>query len=280
MEESTPRQTTEESTPRPTIQCPHELENRNTCSVYIPTDSIFQNTQIDTFFEDAEFIKELSCTPFTCTSVYEYRHIQYCVRFMNNLVSKVSLESEISIYRSLQEANYSFISNLVYADISNKKYRDSYFIFEYEEGYTLEEYCKTQPAISFEFAFHFTSYLEEALDTLHGLGVLHHDIKPANIYIPTTSWIPKLLDFGEAITFQPGEETPLSSEYYGSPKYSHPDSFPFPFSACKYLPEYDYYSVGLLLRDDIAPRINRIHERNEILQLANTFMRNKKSLNV
>ncbi len=261
----------EEYTPRPIIQCPHEVEDRNTCSVYIPTNSIFQDIQIDTFFEDAEFCNELGFTSFTSTSVYKYNNLKYCVRFINNLVDKVSIENEITVYKLLQENNYKFISKLVYADISNKKFRDSYFIFEYEEGYTLEEYCKTQPAISFEFAHHLAINLEQALKELHALGILHHDIKPSNIYIPTSSWIPELLDFGEAMTFHPGESTPLSSEYCGSPRYSHPDSFPLPFHACKYLPEYDYYSVGLIIQDDIVPRIHRYHEQKDALVLAKHF---------
>ncbi len=261
----------EEHTPKPTVICSPLEESRRTIYVYRSKDSIFDNLEIDDFFESAEFLADLASGPFTVTSLYTFNNKKYAVRFVNNSIDKVSLENEIAIYRRLQEAKFPYISSLLYADISSTKFRTSYFIFDYEEGYTLSEYIRTQPAISLEFAFHFAKQMENALELLHGQGILHHDIKPDNIYIPTSSWIPQLLDFGEAIEFTPGELTPLSSEYCGSPRYSHPDAFPLPFSQYRYMPQHDYYSVGVILRDDIAPRIHRMHEQGEVVALAQYF---------
>lgn len=266
----------EESTPKPTLICSPLDENKKVSRVFCCKDSIFDNLDIEEFFDCAKLVSDLSTNGFTVTSLYEYIGKKYVVRFVNNSINKFSLETEIKIYSHLQNAKYSYISNLIYADISNTKHRTSHFIFEYEEGYTLEEYIRTQPAISLEFASHFAKHMKNALESLHEHGILHHDIKPANIYIPTTTWIPQLLDFGEAIEFTPGELTPLSAEYCGSPRYSHSDAFPGPFTACQYMPSYDFYSVGIVLRDDLAPRLQRHHEQREVLLLAQCFLHHKK----
>jgi len=69
-------------------------------------------------------------------------------------------------------------------------------IFEYLEGGTLLESLNRGP-ISLEEVVELGTQLADALDLMHGSGVLHRDIKPSNIGY-SSDGTPKILDFGLA----------------------------------------------------------------------------------
>jgi hypothetical protein len=69
-------------------------------------------------------------------------------------------------------------------------------IFEYLEGGTLLDSLRRGP-ISLEEVIDLGTLLADALDRVHGSGVLHRDIKPSNIGY-TSDGVPKILDFGLA----------------------------------------------------------------------------------
>ena len=69
-------------------------------------------------------------------------------------------------------------------------------IFEYLEGGTLLDSLSRGP-ISLEEVIDLGTQLADALDLVHGSGVLHRDIKPSNIGY-TSDGVPKILDFGLA----------------------------------------------------------------------------------
>ena len=68
--------------------------------------------------------------------------------------------------------------------------------FEYLEGGTLLDSLRRGP-IALEEVIHLGTLLADALDRVHGSGVLHRDIKPSNIGY-TSEGVPKILDFGLA----------------------------------------------------------------------------------
>ena len=69
-------------------------------------------------------------------------------------------------------------------------------IFEYLEGGTLLDSLRRGP-IALDEVKHLGTLLADALDRVHGSGILHRDIKPSNIGY-TSDGVPKLLDFGLA----------------------------------------------------------------------------------
>jgi len=69
-------------------------------------------------------------------------------------------------------------------------------IFEYLEGGTLLDSLSRGP-LTLEEVIDLGTVLADALDRVHGSGVLHRDIKPSNIGY-TSDGVPKILDFGLA----------------------------------------------------------------------------------
>lgn len=74
---------------------------------------------------------------------------------------------------------------------------ESFIVTEWVDGPTLTRWRQDQPSVSLHVAVDLTIRLASILDSCHGEGVVHRDIKPDNIILkasdPTQPW---LLDFG------------------------------------------------------------------------------------
>ena len=73
----------------------------------------------------------------------------------------------------------------------------AYFVMEYVQGISFQDYLKDRGSISWQEAKRILVPVMEALAAVHGKGIVHRDVTPDNIYITTEGQV-KLLDFGAA----------------------------------------------------------------------------------
>lgn len=265
----------EPQTPRPVLDLCGETDgyNRVIEHKYVFPGGIFEDMSVEDFLEEAIFRKELGSGSYSITSLYDWDGRQYVVRFINDFMDNQCLINEMAIYNTLQEETHEHCLHLLYADVSCGHFSNSYFIFAYKEGMTLQEYVDASDAISVEFACHLALHLEKAIRGIHALGIFHRDIKPANIFLCKDTWIPCLFDFSDALTF-PDEAQSPQSEYVGSPKYSHPRMLEqrYSFQPEVFRADYDMYAAGIILRDDILPLVRRQGDKQTVLALVHYFL--------
>ena len=86
-----------------------------------------------------------------------------------------------------------------YADPVGK--RRPYLVMEYFDGQTLQEYVEAGGPVPLADAKSLARALAEALAAAHANGVLHRDVKPANVMVKRTpsGWDVRLIDFGLAM---------------------------------------------------------------------------------
>jgi serine/threonine-protein kinase len=131
-----------------------------------------------------------------------------------------------------------------------------YLVMEFVRGHTLDEEISARGPLTPERMAGVLDQVADALDTAHGLGVLHRDIKPGNVMVSVDSktLLVKLADFGVAKIIQPGlalekpRETPRNS-IIGSPAYMSPEQLRMgePMS-----PRSDLWELGVLVYEALT----------------------------
>ncbi|HEY4364507.1 MAG TPA: serine/threonine-protein kinase [Bryobacteraceae bacterium] len=121
---------------------------------------------------------------------------------------------EIKIQASLQHPNIAVLRTAVRAD------QNILMIMELVEGSSLEAMLRRGP-LPLAQAVRIADDILGALSYAHGRGVIHRDVKPANILV-TTGGLPKLMDFGIARAAGDNQLT-QSGMAVGSPHYMSPE---------------------------------------------------------
>jgi serine/threonine protein kinase len=95
------------------------------------------------------------------------------------------------------------------------------FIFmDYVSHPTLSDYLKQSGGLPEKDSLRMFSHLVEALESLHGQGVAHKDLKPENVFIDPVTHQIKVIDFGLSVVVSEGE---LVKAYCGSPMFMAPE---------------------------------------------------------
>ena len=96
----------------------------------------------------------------------------------------------------------------------------SFIAMEYVEGFNLKQILKDKTPLTFERVAEIISSVADALDYAHRKGIVHRDVKPANIIITPDGTV-KITDFGIAKI----ETSSLTStgQFLGTPNYMSPE---------------------------------------------------------
>ncbi|MHC1744629.1 MAG: protein kinase [Syntrophobacteraceae bacterium] len=107
--------------------------------------------------------------------------------------------------------------NIVRVYDIEERFQTVFIVMEYLEGYALDSLLERLGRIPVPRAVHFLSQVCEGLAYAHGTGIIHQDIKPANLFVQAQDQI-KILDFGLAC--RPGSEDPnlAGTIFYAAPE--------------------------------------------------------------
>ena len=142
--------------------------------------------------------------------------------------------------RSMAAWRHPNILPVHYADNQDDVY---YFVMEYVRGLDLEQllkqYASENELPPHEDVLRIGRAVGEALDYAHSKGIIHRDVKPANVMIADDGRV-VLTDFGLAMDVSQGS----MGEVFGSPQYIAPEQAR---SSAKATHLSDLYSLGVML---------------------------------
>ena len=138
-----------------------------------------------------------------------------------------------------------------------------YYVMSYVEGATLREHMDTIRLLPIAETLRLACDVLEALDHAHGHGIIHRDVKPANIVLAGTGAV--LLDFGiaRAVIASGSDRLTRSGIAVGTSTYMSPEQIT---ALVDIDHRSDLYSVGCVLFECLAGQAPYVH-RNEALVL-------------
>ncbi|HJW96400.1 MAG TPA: serine/threonine-protein kinase [Thermoanaerobaculia bacterium] len=98
----------------------------------------------------------------------------------------------------------------------------SFIAMEYVEGQNLKEVLQQGRAMSFEQIGDIAAQVADALDFAHSKGIVHRDVKPANIIL-LEGMRAKITDFGIAKIASGGANLTSTGQFLGTPNYMAPE---------------------------------------------------------
>ena len=111
--------------------------------------------------------------------------------------------------------------NIVAITTAEKQENVFFIVMEYVEGETLENIIAVKGAIDLNRALDFTCQICNAVDHAHTQGVIHRDLRPANVLITENDMV-KVADFGTSRFL---EIAAHGTTVIGSPPYMAPEQF-------------------------------------------------------
>lgn len=138
-----------------------------------------------------------------------------------------------------------------------------YLVMELLKGQTLQDYLDQHKSLSREEAVDIGLQILLGLECAHGLGVVHRDLKPGNVFLDEqgVGRVAKLLDFGIAKYAASGDSTDECS-LLGTVGYMAPEQV---VSSKRVNHRADIYSLGLVLFEAINGTPAYSGDRTEVL---------------
>ena len=123
-----------------------------------------------------------------------------------------------------------------------------YLVMEYVDGTNLRDLLAQVGTLPDARAVAIAVDVARALEAVHEGGIVHRDVKPANVMI-TRRGVAKLMDFGIAQVGEESQRTQIAAGHPGTPLYMSPEQA----SGQGYLDgRSDLYALGLVLYEMVA----------------------------
>jgi len=117
----------------------------------------------------------------------------------------------------------------------------SYIAMDYLKGENLLAYCKPEKLLPGREVLQVLVKVADALDYAHENGVVHRDVKPANIIYDRETGVMKVTDFG--VAFLTDSSKTKTGTILGSPSYMSPEQL----AGMKVDGRSDLFSLGVTL---------------------------------
>ena len=141
-------------------------------------------------------------------------------------------------YRKLMKLSHPLLPKIYYAAEGEGR---TCVIEQYVDGRNLQDVLDREGALPEETVRRVGLQLCDALEFLHGQGIIHRDIKPSNI-IMKEDGVLCLIDFGAARVIK--EDAEQDTRILGTPGFAPPEQYGF--AATDY--RSDFYAVGMTLK--------------------------------
>jgi serine/threonine protein kinase len=125
----------------------------------------------------------------------------------------------------------------------------SFIAMEYVEGPTLKEIIQRPDPISHAELANLLAQVADALDYAHARGIVHRDVKPANIILPPGSGV-KITDFGIAKIAAESANLTTTGQFLGTPNYMAPEQV----KGAPVDGRTDIFSLGIVIYEGLTRR--------------------------
>lgn len=159
-------------------------------------------------------------------SVYEVEHVELGKRFvLKALLRELSRRDDLvqrlrNEWRALARLQHANIVNVTDAGTSGNGV--PFYVMERLEGATLAAVLRQKRRLHVLEAVHVAACVLEALSAAHDIGIIHRDVKPANVFIVSGGGV-KLLDFGIAKIADATGVVTARGLAVGTPRYMSPE---------------------------------------------------------
>jgi len=187
-------------------------------------------------------------------TVYAVRHANTDEKLALKLLHPALAENEAAVHRFRTEARApvriesEHVVRVVDADVAEALGRVPYIVMERLRGQDLRSELKRRGALPAGEVVLYLSQVARALDKAHNLGIVHRDMKPANLYVMRRedgSPLVKVLDFGIAkLTDDAAKELTVAGQVFGTPWYMAPEQARGELGQVG--PQTDLWALGLI----------------------------------
>lgn len=175
--------------------------------------------------------------------VYEGESLETGERVALKMMSHRLILDEVACRRFEDEAD--LVERLQHPSVANCMGRFTAFgtrfmVMEFCEGPTLHEVVQELAPLPAHLVLSLVRSLADGLSFVHGHGLVHADVKPANVLVDRDGHL-KITDFGIATAFH-GRQVEADRPVVGTPQYMAPELFKF----APPHPSADVYALGCL----------------------------------
>src|SRR4051812_45294707 len=199
-------------------------------------------------------------------SVYEVEHVELGKRFvLKSLLRELARREDLAQrlrneWRALARLQHPSIVNVTDAGTSSSGI--PFYVMERLDGDTLAAVLRQKRRLHVLEAVHITAAVLDALSAAHVIGIIHRDVKPANVFLVAGGGV-KLLDFGIAKITDVTSVVTARGIAVGTPRYMSPEQA----RGERVDGRSDLYAAALILFEMIAGvgPFDDVQDANELL---------------